>query len=93
MAPVPRHQKHPSESRSGTCSTGFWGGNLRHHSHNFGQGVVDLQWGHMYVSSAPISVSPMGCCGFVVTAVTNAVHAGPPIHHGEFLYVAPRCRC
>jgi hypothetical protein len=46
MAPVPRHQKHPSESRSGTCSTGFWGGNLRHHSHNFGQGVVDLQWGH-----------------------------------------------
>ena len=71
MAPVLRDQKHSSESRSGTCSTGFWGGNLRHHSHHYWQGVVDLRWGtHMYVSSAPISMSPKGCCGFVVTAVT-----------------------
>jgi hypothetical protein len=33
--------------QSGTCSTGFWGGNLRHHSHHFGQGVVNLRWVHM----------------------------------------------
>jgi hypothetical protein len=45
------------------------------------------------VFSRVYGVSPRGCCGLVVTAVTNAVHAGPPIHHGEFLYAAPRCRC
>jgi hypothetical protein len=44
------------------------------------------------VFSRVYGVSPRGCCGSVVTAVTNAVHAGPPINHGEFLYAAPRCR-
>ena len=44
---------------------------------------------HTRVFSRVYGVSPRGCCGFVVTAVTNAVHAGPPIHHGEFLYAAP----
>jgi hypothetical protein len=56
------------------------------------KGVLDL-WSDTRVFSRVYGVSPRGCCGFVVTAVTNAVHAGPPIHHGEFLYAAPRCRC
>src|SRR5215208_6144010 len=56
------------------------------------KGVLDL-WSDTRVFSRVYGVSPRGCCGFVVTAVTNAVHAGPPIHHGVFLYAAPRCRC
>ncbi len=56
------------------------------------EGVLDLWSGHA-VFSRVYGVSLRGCCGFVVTPVTNAVYAVPPIHYGEFLYAAPRCRC
>jgi hypothetical protein len=52
------------------------------------EGVLDL-WSDTCVFSRVYGVSPRGCCGFVVTAVTNAVHAGPPILMANF-YTLPQ---
>jgi hypothetical protein len=56
--------------QSGTCSTGFWGGNLRHHGHHFGQGVVDLRWVHTCLLRCVCVVSREGYRFILVTEVT-----------------------
>ncbi len=66
---------------SGTCSIGFWGGNLRHHGHHYWHGVLDLGWGQTPVFAWAYGVSPRGCCDILVTVVTPVTgHAGA---HGE----------
>ena len=55
---------------SGTCSTGFWGGNRCHHGHHYWHGVLDLGRGQTPVFSPVYGVSPRGCCDILVTGVT-----------------------